>query len=184
MLLSFTVASKEIEDFVLKLQIDGDDTFADLNRLIRETCWPGVPVPQPALFYVCDDRWHPEHIIPETGDYEHDSMDEIRLSELLEDEGQRLIYDFDHEAGRHLIMEVSSISYGQHADEGTCRHRSGEPPALVEEEAMPSVDSLLAQLNASALGSFSDEEDDEREEDFDGFNDDELDLEGFEISEE
>ena len=166
MLLSFTVASKEIEDFVLKLQIDGDDTFADLNRLIRETCWPGVPVPQPA------------------GDYEHDSMDEIRLSELLEDEGQRLIYDFDHEAGRHLIMEVSNISYGQHADEGTCRHRSGEPPALVEEEAMPSVGSLLAQLNASALGSLSDEEDDEREEDFDGFNDDELDLEGFEISEE
>ncbi|MCR5821224.1 MAG: hypothetical protein K6F94_09835 [Bacteroidaceae bacterium] len=184
MLLSFTVASKEIEDFVLKLQIDGDDTFADLNRLIRKSCWPDAEITRPAIIYVCDSHWHPEHIIPEEGDYEHDSMADICLSDLLEDEGQRLIYDFDHEANRHMIMEVSKILYGQNVSEGRCLQRIGEPPALVEDEEPSALDSLLSQLNASALGALNEEEDDEREEESDGFNDDELDLEGFEISEE
>ena len=38
MVLTLTVASKEVEDFVLKVKIDADATFADLNQVIRDAC--------------------------------------------------------------------------------------------------------------------------------------------------
>ena len=181
MVLTLTVASKEIEDFVLKVKIDADATFGELNRVIREAC--GWTDAIPATFYVCDDRWHPHTAIPEVGDYEHDSMDEVELSGYIEDEGQRLLYLFDPEEKRHLLLEVSRIAFGDSLEEPRHKLLGSAPEQMLMPEPSPvaSATDLLAQLNAAALGEL-DDEDEEEPDDFEGFDPEEFDPEGFEIS--
>ena len=186
MLYTITVVSPEVEDFDLELQMESSATFADLHRLIRESCgWKGDDAdrtPQPATFYVCDDRWRRERKIPEKS-FEDDTMDDVELGDLLDDEGQRLQYIFDPAAQRGLLLEVSRIAYGKHIDAPHCRRSHGTAPALFIERAAPkaakSTEELLAELNAAALA-----DDDPEPTDDDLFDIEELDLEGFDFTEE
>lgn len=186
MLLTITAVSPEIEDFAIELQIESDATFADLHRLIRETCGWGAH--KPSTFYVCDERWRREKRIPEKS-FEDETMDEVELGDHLEDEGQRLQYVFDPDGKRGLLLEVSRIHFGKTIDEPFCRRRHGTPPPLslideaeaTEKKAIPSTAEILAQLNAAALNDLDDEEQEPTDEDL--FEMDELDPEGFDFSE-
>lgn len=184
MLLTITAVSPEVEDFAIELLIESDATFADLHHLIRQTCGWGAG--QPSTFYVCDDRWRRRKTIPERS-YEDDTMDEIELGDLLEDEGQRLQYLFDPAASRGLLLEVSRIAFSRHIDEPCCRRSHGTPPALEllkEAPKAPSREELLAQLNAAALAANHDLDDDDLEPtDDELFDIEELDLEGFDFNE-
>ncbi|MBQ9286223.1 MAG: hypothetical protein IJ209_08095 [Bacteroidaceae bacterium] len=181
MLYTITAVSPEVEDFAAELMIESDATFADLHALIRRTCDWGKH--SPAIFYICDERWRRERAIKESG-YEDDTMDEVELGDLLEDEGQRMQYIFDSEARRGLLLEVTHISYGKHIDEPHCRRSHGTPPALIL-EAKPTAattktnDDLLAELNAAALA----DDDDIEPTDDELFDIEEIDLEGFDFTE-
>lgn len=181
MLLTITVASTEVEDFAIELLIEADATFADLHELIRSACGWGQS--KPATFFVCDERWRKEREIPESS-YEYDTMEEVELGDLLEDEGQRMLYVFDPDEERALLLEVSHISFGKSIDEPKCRRSRGTAPDLIleREQAVPtSTEDLLKQLNAAALGI---DDDDEREADDDeGFDPEEFDPEGYTIDE-
>ena len=181
MLYTITVVSPEVEDFILELQIESNATFADLHRLIRESCSWGAAMP--STFYVCDEHWHRQRTIPERS-FEDDTMEEVELGDLLDDEGQRLQYLFDPENRRKLLLEVTRIAYGKHIDEPRCRRHHGEAPPLIIQKAAPkdpTREDILAQLNAAALAEV---EDDEREPtDDELFDIEELDLEGFDFTE-
>lgn len=195
MLYTITVVSPEAEDFDLELQIESDATFADLHHLVRESCgWTADQSAQPSTFYVCDDRWHRRKTIPEKS-LEDDTMDEVELGDHLEDEGQRLIYLFDPDEARKLLMEVTRISYGKHIDAPLCRRKHGTAPALVALAAIPggsasaleapvSSASLLAELNAAALAAEGLDDDEPEPTDDDLFDMDEIDMEGFDFTEE
>ena len=177
MLYTITAVSPEVEDFAIELQIESDATFADLHDLIRQTCGWGTF--KPATFYVCDDRWHRDHTIPESG-YEDDTMDEVELGEFLEDEGQRLQYIFDTDEDRGLLLEVSHIAYGKHIDSPICRRSHGTAPTLIL--ASPSFDpvSLLQKGNITIPEG---DDDDLEPTDDDLFDIEEIDLEGFDFTE-
>ena len=183
MLYTITAVSPEQEDFAIELQIESDATFAVLHDLIRRSCgWGNY---KPSVFYVCDDRWRRERAIPEEG-YEDDTMDEVELGDLLEDEGQRLQYLFDPDEGRCLLLEVTQISYGKHIDEPLCRRSHGTAPQLEREEVAvsrkpKSTEELLAELNAAAL---ADDDEDIEPTDDELFDIEEIDLEGFDFTEE
>lgn len=183
MLYTITAVSPEVEDFIIELQIESDATFADLHKLIRTTCdWQPY---KDSIFYICDHRWRRERKIPERG-YEDDTMEEVELGDLLEDEGQRLQYVFDPSEGRGLLLEVTRIAYGKHIDEPRCKRKHGEAPQLIIEKETPkapTTDDILAQLNAAALAEAQDEEDDLEPTDDELFDIEELDLEGFDFSE-
>ena len=181
MLLTITAVSPEVEDFALELLIEGDATFADLHDLIRRTCGWGQF--KPATFYVCDSLWHREREIPESS-FEYDTMDEVELEDLLEDEGQRMQYVFDPDEERALLLEVSRISFSKNIDEPTCNRSHGTAPDLLltdEPEKPMSTADLLKQLNAAALG--IDEEEDSEPDDDEGFDPEEFDPEGYTIDE-
>lgn len=181
MLYTITVVSPEVEDFILELQIESDATFADLHQLIRETCSWGTS--QPATFYVCDDHWRRQRTIPERS-YEDDTMDEVELGDLLDDEGQRLQYIFDPENRRKLLIEVTRIAYGKNIDKPLCRRHHGTPPPLVIEKPTPKEptrEDILAQLNAAAMAEVDDDEPEPTDDDL--FDIEELDLEGFDFTE-
>jgi len=181
MLLTITAVSPEVEDFVIELLIESDATFEDLHHLIRQTCEWGPS--EPAIFYICDERWRRRKTIPEKS-YEYDTMDEVELGDCLEDQGQRLQYLFDPDEGRGLLLEVSRIAFSRHIDEPICRRSHGTPPALklIKDETPkgPSREELLAQLNAAAL---ADDDDDIEPTDDELFDIEELDLEGFDFNE-
>lgn len=204
MLYTITAASPEVEDFVLELQIESDATFEDLHHLIRETCGWGEG--KPSTFYLCDHRWRREKAIPERS-LEDDIMADVELGDLLEDEGQRLQYVFDSKARRGLLLEVSAIAFSRHIEAPTCRRRHGEAPALdPEAEAdnapqatpppsevsapagspsgkSPSNADLLAQLTAAALAMEDSDDEDATFDDDSDFDLEELDPEGFDITE-
>ena len=194
MLYTITVASSEVEDFILVLQIESHSTFEDLHRLIRKECGWGEG--KPSIFYLCDHRWRREKAIPERS-LEDDIMADVELGDLLDDEGQRLQYVFDAKARRWLLLEVSAIAYGRHIDAPLCRRRHGEAPLLDGEAAEAPVApdaaapraarstsnaDLLAQLTAAALAIDADD-DAEAIIDDDDFDPEELDPEGFDITE-
>lgn len=182
------IASPEAEDFVAEALLESHHTFADLSRLIQETCkWQPD---QPSTFYVCDHRWHPEHIVPEVSS-ERETMSEVELGDLLEDEGQRLQYVFNHTERRALLLEVVETSFGKHVNTPQIRRQHGTPPPYyiissteetVDTEPSASNVDLLSRLNAEAMGINEDEEEFDPEDTSD-FDPEEFDPEGYEVSE-
>ncbi len=169
------IASSEVDDFAMKIKIDADSTFEDLHNLIIQAC--GYIDFGVHRFYVCDEDWHPEHrILQSDAGYSADEdiylMSETPLGELLEDEGQRLAYRFDPESRRILLMEVTSTSFGQTLDEPIVKSR-GEAPMqmLIDEEP----------VKPATPTSTSEEEIEESFYGEEGYEEGELDEEGFEI---
>lgn len=177
MLLTFMIASDEVEDFAMKIKIDADATFEQLHRTIQEAC--GYMDFGVHRFFVCDDEWHPEHRVLQTDKgYATDEdiylMGDTRLEELLEDEGQRLAYRFDPKSRRLLLMEVCRTSFGESLDEPIVKKR-GEAPLqmLVEEEVI--VPTPVTDSEEELEENFYGEE---------GFEEGELDEEGFDVIEQ
>lgn len=175
MLLKIMVASSEVEDFALEIHIDADNTFADLQRAIQEAC--GYMDFGVHRFYVCDEDWRPEHRIFQTDagvglDEDVYLMDETPLEEFLEDEGQRLAYRFDPESRRLLLLEVTETSFGKTLAEPVVRRSHGKAPMqmLIEEEfaAQPQSTAESEDLEESFYGD-------------DGYDEEELDEEGFDV---
>lgn len=178
MTLRITLISPEVEDFVLEVKIDADASFADLHRLILHHC--GYEEVSGQRFFVCDDSWKPLQRIL-LGDEEKVDIDEdvflmgdTDLGEFIEDEGQRLTYRFDPENRRMFLLELTETTFGDPVPEaGILTRRHGTPPAqfIVEEDTAVSVQTIVSE---------------ELEEEFygeDGFDEEDLDLEGFDILE-
>lgn len=178
MTLQFTLFSQEVEDFALEIRTDADATFADLKALILKACHY-VEHPK-QLFIVCDEDWHARHRIyvsDEGISSEEDVylMDETALRDLIEEEGQHMAFRFDPEDKRHFLLEVTDCSFGDRVDEPTITRRHGQAPEqfFIEEEATP-VAPVVQPIQAEDTSEFYGD---------DGFEEGELDEEGFEIEE-
>lgn len=131
-------------------------------------------------FFVCDEEWHPEHRVLQTdkgyaADEDIYLMDETRLGDLLEDEGQRLAYRFDPESRRLLLLEVCKTSFGETLDAPLIRKRGEAPMQMLME------DEPLTQPTSDTSNN------EDLEETFYGDDDyeaDELDEEGFDVIEQ
>ncbi|MCF0220315.1 MAG: hypothetical protein HUK14_11085 [Muribaculaceae bacterium] len=181
MILTLRIVSDEVDNFVRELQIDSTATFLDLHNAICDAV--GYDKRQLSSFFICDDGWEKgtEITLEDMGaDAEQDVyiMDETELSDYLDDEGQRLLYTFDYATERSFFMEVKKTEPGKTLAEPVVTRSKGEAPAQV----MDMTDfeaSLDAQAAAAAAAGVTLDVDD----DFYGstdFNEDELDLEGFE----
>ena len=53
-------------------------------------------------------------------------MDETPISELVEDEKQKLLYVFDYLTERCFFIELSEIITGKNIDKAVCTKKSGE----------------------------------------------------------
>ena len=97
------------------------------------------------------------------------------LSELLEEEKQRMIFVFDPLNERVFFMELTEIIFGEQLECPVCSRQHGEPPcqfAEGNEEQIP-----LSETKAKM----------DLDEDFygqDSFDNDEFDPEGFDFTED
>jgi len=186
MTLKLTLFSQEKEDFVLEILIDSDAKFSELHQLILNDCKYGEY--QKQCFLICDEEWRVKHRIclHDTEDMGYDEdlnlMSRTRIGDFLEDEGQRLAYVFDPEGKRFFLMELTENVFGRTEKKAIVNRRYGEAPIQT------SLSSTLSQeeggdiLEDSAFNPPSEEMGEAFYGD-EGFEEEELDLESYEIDE-
>ena len=155
MIYRFTIISDEADDFVREIQIDPEATFFDFHKAILECT--GYTDDQMTSFFICDDDWEKdkEVTLKEMDDNpEMDSwvMKDTVVSELVEDEKQKLLYVFDYMTERCFFIELSEIITGKDIKGAKCTKKSGEAPKqTVDFEEMASTGNSL-DLDESFYG--------------------------------
>ena len=178
MTLRLTLISQEEEDFIQEFKIDADASFLDLHRLILRHC--GYEELPGQRFFICDDNWHPTQriLLADEGNVDIDEdvylMKETDLGEFLEDEGQRLAYRFDPVNRRMFLLELTETTFGEKVPEtGILTRSHGNAPLqlVVEDEPQPAATTpniVSEELEEEFYGE-------------DGFDEEDLDMEGFDI---
>lgn len=173
----FTIISNETDDFVREIKINADDTFYDLHRIILSSC--DYQDNQFTSFFICNENWEQEQeiLLEDMGTSRSDEdiylMKDTRLSDLIEEEKQRLVYVFDTLMERMFFIELTEISFGQPMEKPICSRKAGKAPMQtieLEETVQKENTKVAEELNEDFYGS-------------EGFDDEEFDPEGFEISE-
>jgi hypothetical protein len=124
-------------------------------------------------FFICDDDWEKEKEITleEMDDNpEIDSwvMADTRISDLVEDEKQKLIYIFDYMTERCFFIELTEIITGKSMEGAKCTKKHGNAPKQTidfEEMAQKSTGSLDLDENF-----YGDQDFDMEDFDQDGFD--------------
>lgn len=131
MIYKFLIGSEESSNFKLEIAIDSEDTFVRLRNAILDAA--GYDKEQMDSFYICDDEWNKEKEVTYV-DMDTDSdediwyMDETRLDELIDDEGQKLKFVFDYVTERYFYMKLKEIVYGKSLHDPLCQRKEGRPP--------------------------------------------------------
>jgi hypothetical protein len=176
MVYKFRLLSDEVEDFRRDIEIDSDATFIELHKAILESV--NYPDDQMTSFFICNDRWIKEVEITreDMGGMSEDEnyiMSDTVIGDLVEEEKQKLMYVFDPLGDRVFYMELSKIEFHKDINEAICTKSIGEAPAQVL-----NFDELMSKTPAaSALG-------EDLNEDFygsEGYNDDDIDPDGFDM---
>lgn len=178
MVYRFTIISDEADGFMREIKLDADAKFLELHQLILEAC--GYEDNQLTSFTICENGWEKgQEITLEEMDAAADEdtyiMAETELSEFLEDEKQHLLYTFDPLADRVFFIELSEIQTGVHLEKGKVTRSLGNPPAQTLD-----FDEMFARNPIVETGSVMDDDDLFGDE----IDSSEIDLEGFDISDE
>lgn len=178
MVYKFRLVSDEVDNFKREIDIDADATFLDLRNAICDCV--GYDKGQMHSFFICDESWEKEREIT-LEDMGNDAsedeylMEDTVLSDLIEDEGQRLIFVFDYMTDRAFFMELKRTIPGRSLKDPVCALSMGNPPA----ESVDMSD-FEAKIDAKAAAGASDPDIDEEFYGSTQFNEDEFDVEGFE----
>ena len=117
MTLKLTLFSQEKDDFVREILIASDAKFSELHQLILNDC--NYKEHNMQSFLICDEDWRVRQrvCLQESEEVSYDMdinlMDETRIGDFLEDEGQRLAYVFDPDDKRFFLMELTENVFGR-----------------------------------------------------------------------
>ncbi len=179
MIYKFRLLSDEVDNFRRDIQIDSEATFLELHNAILESV--NYPDDQMTSFFICTDQWIKtvEITREDMGGMSEDenySMAETVIGDVIEDEKQKLMYVFDPLADRAFFMELSKIEFGKDIEEAVCVKSTGDAPVQ-----LLNFDELMSKTNATASVGL----DDDFNEDFygsEGYNEDDIDLDGYDIN--
>lgn len=170
MIYRFTIISDEVDEFVREIQIDPEATFFDFHQAILSSV--DYKGDQMTSFFLCDDDWEKEQEItleemdvnPETDSW---VMKDTSLSELIEDEKQKLLYVFDYLTERCFFIELSEMITGKDIKTPTCTRKEGTPPPQLID-----IEEVAAGVSGTDLGEnfYGDEDFDLDDFDMDGFD--------------
>ena len=161
------------QNFRREYEADSEATFLDLHKAILES----VPYTddQMTSFYMCNDEWEKEQevtLVPMDSNFEYDNMvmESTRLSDLLTEQGQRLIYVFDPMFERYFFGNLKSIKPGT-MDGVKCVESTGKAP-----KQLKSDDPLQMLSKEAKSDSLLDDDDFYGDSQYDA---DDIDSEGF-----
>jgi hypothetical protein len=134
MIYRFILVTDEIDDFRRDITIDSEATFFELHEAILDAT--GYAKDQITSFFLCDEDWSKRAEITlmemdSNSDEDIYVMDKCRLSELLEEERQKLIYVFEPLTERCFFMELREIILGKNQDKPKIVKSLGYPPEQI-----------------------------------------------------
>ena len=136
MIYQITFSCEEGDNFRRVFEADSEATFLDLHKAILASV--KYPDDQMTSFFMCNDRWEKEQevtLVPMDSNFEYDNMvmESTRLSDLMEEQGQRLIYIFDPMFERYFFGSLKAILPG--SMEGVrCIESKGKAPQQLHTE--------------------------------------------------
>lgn len=181
MIYKFRVVSDEVDDFKREIEIDADATFLDLRDALCDAV--GFHKDDISSFHICERNWEREkevtlHDMGLDDSEEVYLMDETRLSDMIEDKGQRLTWVFDYITERALFIELRDTQAGKHLEAAQCVSTRGQAPAQTVD-----LDEFDSKIDAKAAKQASVAAED-IDDDFygsDQYNEDEIDLDQMSI---
>ena len=174
MIYKFTFSCEEGDpNFRRVFEADADATFLDLHNAILKSV--DYPDDQMTSFYLCNDEWEKGQevtLVEMDSNFEYDNMvmNDTKLSDLLEEQGQRLIYVFDPMFERYFFGSLKEIKAGT-MNGVECVESKGKAPKQLKSE------DPLAGVGANKSGNDLDFDDEFRDEldlgdiDMEGFQD-------------
>lgn len=117
-------------------EADADATFLELHEAILKSV--GYPDDQMTSFFLCNDEWEKGQevtLVEMDSNFEYDNMvmNETRLSDLIEEVGQRLIYVFDPMFERYFFGSLKEIKSGS-MNGVECVESKGKAPKQLKSE--------------------------------------------------
>ncbi len=179
MIFNFRIVSDEVDNFKREIKIDADATFLDLKNAICESV--DYDKNQMSSFFLCADNWEKEKEVT-MEDMGSDSsqdvylMEDTVLSDMIDDEGQRVMFTFDYMTDRSFFMEMKELIPGKSLKDPVCTLSLGKAPAQMVDFAEFEAKTDAKAKAAAAAAS------EDMDEDFygsDSYNDDEFDMAGF-----
>lgn len=170
MIYHFVIISSEDEDFLREILIDADSTFEQFHDAIQESV--GFDRGQLASFFVSDHDWQKEQEITlmPMDMFESDDqllMSETKLSDLLKNKKDKLIYVFDYFGNRGFFIELMGIGENRNLAIPKCICSEGEAPVqiMMEDLEVGEFDAFLDASDDKDALDFADEFADVRYED-------------------
>lgn len=168
MVYKFILVNDEVDNFSREIQIDPDASFLDLRDAILDSV--GYTKDDINSFYICDDDWsrQAEVTLMDMGtssDTDLWIMEDTPISQLVEDEGQKLMFVFDFLTERAFFIELKDVITGKYLDKAECTSKKGNPPA--QKVDLDAFEEKIDARHSELSFDFDDF-------DIEGFNDDEL----------
>lgn len=132
MIYRFKLVSDEVSNFSREIEIDSENTFLQLRNAILESV--NYTKDELDSFFLCNDDWErqEEITLEDMGTSSSDQdlwlMENTPLSELIEDEGQKLSFVFDYLTERSFFMELKEIIPSRTLVEPICTLKRGKAP--------------------------------------------------------
>lgn len=149
MIYRLKIVSDEVNNFFREIEIDSEDDFLRLRNAILESV--DYTKDEPSSFFLCDDDWtmHEEITQMDMGvssDEDIWLMSDTKLSELLEEEGQKLMFVFDYLHERAFYMELKEIIIGKTLCDPLCTRKEGKAP---KQKKQIEIDNITTKKSSS-----------------------------------
>ncbi len=149
MVYKFKLVSDEVSNFAREIEIDAESSFLLLRNAILDSV--GYSKDDMDSFFLCDDDWnkHEEITLEDMGsnsDQDIWLMEDTPVGELVEEEGQKLIFVFDYMTERSFFMEMKEMIPGKNLMDPVCTFKKGKAPRQVVdiEEIESKIDQSIA----------------------------------------
>ena len=178
----FIAFSEEVENFVMEIKAPPSASFLELHKLILKTC--NYSEQENHQFLICDENWRVKKKVHLT-DSGSSSLDEdlylmesTFLEDFIEEDYARIAYVYNVDEKKTLLLELVDKKFGETIEKAVVGRKKGVAPAQfdIEEDEVNDL-----QLDSSKQ--MPTDEDSDFDDSDDSFSEDELDMEGFELSE-
>ena len=152
MVYKFKLVSDEVSNFSREYEIDSSATFLQLRNAILDSV--GYSKDDFNSFFLCDDDWQKNEEITledmgSSSDQDIWVMGDTPLNELIEEDGQKLIFVFDYMTERSFFMEMKESFPGRSLSDPICTLKRGNAPAQYVD--LDEFDSKIDQTITPAL---------------------------------
>lgn len=149
MVYRFKLVSDEASNFSREIEIDSESTFLQLRNVILDSV--DYSKDDMDSFFLCDEDWQRREEITlvdmdSSSDYDIWLMEDTPIDELVEDEGQKMIFMFDYLTERSFFMELKEIIPGRNLSEPICTLKKGKAPLQKVD-----MDEFDKQIDAAAM---------------------------------